>query len=118
MVAIGKDLVLPREIGPAAVDQIHARQAVLRGDFLRAQVLLDRQRIVGAALHRRVVGDDDAQSPGDLADTRDHARAGDILVIDLISGELTDFEEGGAGVEQALDALAGQQLAARHVPLA
>ena len=43
-------------------------------DLLRAQVLLDRHRVVGAALHRRVVGDDHAFLPVDAADAGDHAR--------------------------------------------
>ena len=42
----------------AGVDEVDARQAVLLGDLLRAQVLLDGQRVVRAALDGRVVGDD------------------------------------------------------------
>ena len=58
MVAVGEDLGLVRQVRAAAVDQIDARQPVLLGDLLRAQMLLDRQRIVGAAFDRRVVADD------------------------------------------------------------
>jgi hypothetical protein len=58
MVAVGKHLVLVGQVGAAAVHQVDAGQAVLRGDLLRAQVLLDRHRVVGAALHRGVVADD------------------------------------------------------------
>jgi hypothetical protein len=49
----------------ARVDQVGARQAVLERDLLRAQVLLDRQRKVGAALDGRVVRDDQRLAAGD-----------------------------------------------------
>ena len=60
VVAVGEDLVLQRQEGAAGVDEVDAREAVLLGDLLGAQVLLDRERVVGAALHGGVVGDDDA----------------------------------------------------------
>src|SRR3712207_7804657 len=41
-----------------SVHQVDARQPVLLGNLLCAEVLLDRYRIVGAALDGRVVGDD------------------------------------------------------------
>ena len=74
MIAVGEDLGLVRQVRAAAVDQIDARQAVLLGDLLRAEVLLDRQRIVGAALHRRVVADDHHLPARHAADAGDHAR--------------------------------------------
>ena len=58
VLAVGEDLVLQRQEGAARVDEVDARQAVLEGDLLGAQVLLHRDRKVGAALHRGVVGDD------------------------------------------------------------
>ena len=63
MVAVGEHLGLVRQVRAAAVDQVDARQAVGLGDFLRAEVLLDRQRIISAALHRRVVADDHHLAP-------------------------------------------------------
>ena len=74
MVAVGKDLGLEGQEGAPGVDEVDARKAVLLGDLLRAQVLLDRQREVGAALHRRVVGDDHALAALDHPDARDDAR--------------------------------------------
>ena len=73
VLAVGEDLVLARQEGAAGVDQVDARQAVLLRDLLRAQVLLHRHRVVGAALHRRVVGDDHAFAARDAADAGDHA---------------------------------------------
>ena len=60
VVAVGEDLGLQRQVGAAGIDQVDAREAVLERDLLRAQVLLDRQREVRAALDGRVVGDDHA----------------------------------------------------------
>ena len=60
VVAVGEDLGLKREERSAGVDEVDARQAVLLGDLLSAQVLLDRQREVRAALDGRVVGDEHA----------------------------------------------------------
>ena len=122
MFLVREDLVLHRQEGAAGIDQVDAGQAVLQRDLLRAQVLLDGQRVVGAALHRRVVGDDHALDAIDPADAGDH-RGGRHLegigaAVHAVGGELADFEEGRAGVEQAVDALARQQLAARQVLLA
>ena len=44
---------------------------VILRDFLRAQMLFHRHREIGAALHRRVVGDDDAFAARDPADPGD-----------------------------------------------
>ena len=118
MVAVGEDLGLVRQVRAAAVDQIDARQPVLLGDLLRAQMLLDRQRIVGAALHRRVVADDHHLPARHAADAGDHARAGHFALVHVAGGELADLEERRARIEQPLDAVAGQQLAARDVALA
>src|ERR1051325_2454027 len=50
MVAGGEPPGVVRQVPPATVDEIDAGQPVLTGDLLRAEVLLDRQRIVSAAL--------------------------------------------------------------------
>ena len=118
VVAVGKHLGLVRQVGPAAVDQVEARQPVLARDLLRAQVLLDRQRVVGAALHRRVVGDDHALPARDAPDPGDHPRAGHLVVVEPVGDQLADLEERRARIEQPLDPLPRQQLAARGMPLA
>jgi hypothetical protein len=78
-------------------------------------MLLDGEGVVAAALHGRIVGDDHGEPAGDLADAGDEAGGGDILSIDVVGGELADFEEGGARIEEALDALAREKLAAGDV---
>ena len=49
-------------------------ERVLRSDFLCAKVLLDGERVVRAALDRRVVGHNDALASVHAADARHHAR--------------------------------------------
>ena len=116
MIAVGKDLVLHGQEGAAGIDQIDAGQVVLLGDFLRAQMLFHGQRIIGSALHRGVIGDDHALDARDAADACDDAGARRVVAIKAMGGELADFEKSRAGIEQGVDALARQKLAARLVP--
>jgi GrpB-like predicted nucleotidyltransferase (UPF0157 family) len=115
---VGEHLVLQRQEGAAGVDQVDARQPVLARDLLRAQVLLDRHREVGAALDRGVVGHHHhflAQHPADAAD---HPGRGRGAVVHVLGGERRDLQERRARVEQGGDAVARQQLAALDVLLA
>ncbi len=72
---VGEDLVLHRQVGTAGVDEVDAGEPVLERHLLGAQVLLHGERVVGAALHRGVVGDDHALAPRDAPDPGDDARA-------------------------------------------
>ena len=118
MVAVGKDLGLVRQIGPARVDQINAGQTVLRRDLLGAQMLLHRHRIIRAALDRRVVGDDHDLAAVDEADPGDQPRAVDVALVHAESRERADFQKRRAGIDQAGDAFARQQLAAGDMTFA
>ena len=114
----GKTSVLVGQIGAAGIDQVDARQPVLARDLLGAQVLLDRDRVVGAALDRGVVGDDHALAAHHPADAGDDAGARHLVVVHAVRGELRQLQERRARVEQAPHPLARQQLAARQVALA
>ena len=81
MLAVGKDLVLVRQVGAAGIDQVDAGQPVLARDLLRAQMLLHRHRVIGAALDGRVVADDDAFAARDAADAGDDAGGRHVAVI-------------------------------------
>ena len=116
MIAVGKHLVLVGQVGAAGIDQVDAGQIVLQRDLLRAQMLLHRQRIVGAALHRGVVDHHHHLGAFDATDAGDHPGRGDVAAIEAPGGELADLEEGRAGIEQLRQPLPGQQLAARRVP--
>jgi hypothetical protein len=63
-------------------------QAVGARDLLRAQVLFDSDREVGAALHGGIVGDDDALPPRHPTDAGNDTAAGDIPAIHAVSGKL------------------------------
>ncbi len=112
VVAVGEDLGLKWEERAARVDEVDARQAVLAGDLLRAQVLLHGERVVRAALDRRVVRDDHALAALDDADAGDDARRRRVAVVELPGGERVQLEERGARVDEAVDPLPRRQLPA------
>ena len=117
VIAVREDLRLEREERAARIDEVDARQPVLERDLLGPQVLADRHRVVGAALDRRVVGDDDAGRALDPADARDDPGAGCVVVVQAGRGEGRQLEEGRARVEQPLDPLADGELAALAMAL-
>ena len=96
VVAVGEDLGLEREEGAAGVDEIDAREAVLAGDLLRAEVLLHGQRVVRAALHGGVVRDDRALASLDDADPGDDPGGGGVAVVEVLCGERVQLEEGAS----------------------
>ena len=117
VVAVGEHLVLQREERAAGVDEVDARQAVLRSDLLGAQVLLHGQREVGATLDGRVVRDDHAVAALDHADPRDDPGARRLVVVELPRCERVQLEERRVGIEEPVDALARGELAARAMSL-
>ena len=118
MIAIGKHLGLVRQVGAAAIHQIDAGQAVLLGDLLRAQVLLHRHREIGAALHRRVVGDDHHLAAAHPADAGDDPGARRLAVVEPPGRQLAELQERRAGIEQALHPIARQQFPTRDMAIA
>ena len=114
---VGEHLRLEREERATRVDEVDARQPVLLGHLLRAKVLLHGERVVRAALDRRVVGDDDAVPPLDHADPGDDSGGRGVTVVELPGGERVQLEERRAGVDEAVDPLACGELAPRPVPL-
>ena len=120
VIAVGENFVLVRQVGAAAVHQVDARQAVLLRDLLRPQVLLDGERVVGAALHGGVVADHHALHACDPADAGNHAGgwgrvAAVLLLVNIQRRQGADFQERGVRVQEHGHAVARQQLAARHV---
>ena len=115
VIAVGEDLVLIGQIGAARIDQIDAGQLVLGGDLLGAEMLLHRHRIVGAALHGGVVGDDQALAPRDAADAGDDAGGRDLVAVHAVGRQLAELQEGRAAVGQEADAVARQEFSAGDV---
>src|SRR5579883_1421718 len=96
---------------------MHDRQLVLDCDVERADDLLDRQRIPGAAFHGRIVGMDDDFAAGDNADTGDAAGAGRFTAIGAIRRQRREFEERRAWIEELLQPLARRHLALLREPI-
>jgi hypothetical protein len=94
---VGEHIGMRRQIGAAGVDEVDARQSVLPRDLLGTNVLFHGHRKVRAALHRRVVADDHAFAARDAPDAGDQPRAGDVVVVHAIGGELRQLEERTAG---------------------
>ena len=117
VVAVWEDLVLEWEERTARVDEVDAREVVLLGDLLRAQVLLDRQRKVRATLDGGVVCNDHAFLPLDDADPRDHSGRRCLALVQLPGGEGSQLEERASRIEEAVYPLTGRELAARPVAL-
>ena len=118
MLAVGKHVGPLRQVGAAGIDQIDARQPVLARDLLRAQVLLHRQRIVGAAFDRGIVADDHAFAPGNAADAGDDAGGANSVLVHAVGGERRQFEKRRTRIDQRHHALARQKFSARKVTLA
>src|SRR5262249_22035233 len=117
VVAIGEDLGLEREEGATRVDEVQARQPVLQRHLLRAQVLLDGQREVGATLHRCVVRDDDALAALDDADARSSGRRWRLTLIETPRRQSVQLQERRARIQEAVDPLSRRQLAPRPMTL-
>ena len=100
MLAVGKDLVLARQIGTAGIDEIETGQPVLQRDLLGPQMLLHRQRIIGTALDRGVIGHDDAFAALDPADAGDDPGGRHHFIVDTMGSELGELEERRAGIQQ------------------
>ena len=111
VIAVGKDLGLQRQKRAAGVHEVDARQAVLQRDLLRADVLPHRDRVVGAALDGRVVGDDHDIASRDAADARDDAGRGRFVLVHAPGGQRRELEKRSARIEQLFDALAHRELA-------
>ena len=117
MVAVREHLVLKRKERAPGVDEVDAREAILLGHLLRAEVLLHREGEVRAALHGGVVRDDDAGAALDDPDAGDDARGRRLVVVDPEGGERVQLEERRAGVDEPVDPLSRRELAARAMAL-
>ena len=113
---VGKDLVLLRQEGAAGIDHVDAGQIVLARDILRAQMFLHRHRIIGATLDGRIVGDNHAFAPRYPPDAGDDAGGMHVAAIEAVSRQRRQFHKRRAGIDQEIDALARQHLAARGMP--
>ena len=109
-----EDVLLGGQVRPAGLDEVDQRQPVLPRDLHRPQRLLQRPRVAGAAADRGVVGDQHALDVLDDADAGDDTGADGEVAAPGRQGR--QLEERAVRVDQQLDPLAGQQLAALPMP--
>lgn len=117
MAGIGKDTVLFRQIGAAAIHQIQAGQPIFRRDFLGADVFLHRLVIERAALYRGVVGDHHTRQPVDHTDAGDDTGTGNLAAVLAIGRQRRQLQKRGARIHQQVDPVADQKFAALAVPV-
>jgi hypothetical protein len=115
MFTVGEDFRLVRQVRAARVDQIDARQVIIEGDFLGAQVLLNGDREIRAAFHGGVVADDDAFAARYPSDAGDDASARSFAVIHAVGGQRRQLQKGRGRIDQPLDPFARQELAAARM---
>ena len=115
MPAIGKHFVLQRQIRAAGIHQINAGQPILRGDFLRAQMLFHAERVIRAAFYRGVIGDDHAFAPANAADAGDQPGRRNFVGIDFVRGELRQFQKRRGRIQQPAHPLARREFSAGDV---
>jgi hypothetical protein len=115
MLAIGKDVGPLRQVGTAGIDEIDARQPVLARNFLCTQMLLYRQRIVGAPFDRGVIADNYAFAPEYPADAGNDAGGANGVLVHAVGGKRRQFKKRRTVIDQRHHALARQELSPRKV---
>ena len=118
VITVWKHFVLQGQVGTAGIHEVNARQRILGGDVLGAQVLLDRNGVVRSAFHRCIVHDQHAGPSGDRTDARDESGGRRLSVVQIAGRQRREFQKRRPGVQQAIDPLPRQQLTAGNVPLA
>ena len=112
VVFVRKDLVLIGQISAAGIDQVDAGEVVLAGNVLCAQVFFDADRVIGAALHRGVVGNNDTLHTLDAPDAGDDSCTGySVFVIHGVRCKLGKLKKGRARINQHIHTFSGKQFA-------
>jgi len=93
VVAVGKDLILLRQVGAATVHQINAGEVVFLGNLLGAQVFFHRHREIGAALHGGIVADHHDLLTVDTPDACDHACRRSCAIIHAMGRRRADLKK-------------------------
>ena len=117
---IREHLGLEREIRSGRLSGPDRRTPAGSGarDLLSSQMLLHRERKIGAAFDRSVIGDDQHFAARDTSYAGDEPGAWGLAIVEVPGGELALApQKRRANVEKSLHALPWQELAPRGVPL-
>ena len=109
MVGIGKDFILHGQKSAARIHQIDARQVVLFGNFLGAQVFLYCHRVIRSPFDGGVVCHDQYLAPGYPPDASDDPCPCDVVFIQVESCQRRKFEKWRSRIQQKVDALPDEQ---------
>src|ERR1019366_4217397 len=99
MLAVGKYLILARQVRAARIDQVYTRQADFAGNLLCPQVLLDRDGMISAAFDGRVIADHETFAPPDASRVGNQAVYGCLVVVQTEPGQLRELQKWTAGVQ-------------------
>ena len=113
--ALDEQVGLAWQVGTGRLVEHDHRQPVLAGDLVEPRPLLPRRRVARAAAVGHVRSADRALDAFDDADAGAAADADGVLGAP--PGERAELEERGVGIDERLDALTHQHLAATAVPV-
>ena len=111
VLAVREYLRLHRQKRAAGVHEIETREPVFQRHLLRPQMLLDGDRVVGAAFHRRVVGDHHHFTTRDAPDAGDEPGAWRGVVVHAAGRQRRELEERRIRVQQMRETVTHRQLA-------
>src|SRR4029453_10502231 len=108
IIFVWKNFILHRQEHASRIDEINNRQRAFKSDALGANQFFGRLRKERAGFYRRVVGDNHAGNTGNISDSSNRARGGNLspLLVHFVSSPKTDLEKRRIFVEQVTDAFA------------
>ena len=118
MVAIREHFVLIGQVRAAGVHQIDAGQIAFLGNFLGAQVLFHGHRVIGPALHRRIVADHHHLTAMHLPHTGNHPRRWRRTVVKPMGRQSAHFQKWRTRIQQIRHPTARQHFAPAFVACA
>lgn len=112
---VWKDVCLVREIRAARIDEVEAGEFVLLSNCLCAEMLLDRDWVIGTSFDSAIISHNHTGDPFDCSDPCDDTPCGDVVGVDFVACEGREFQERGAWVDEGGDSIAGKHLSSGEV---
>src|SRR5205823_10337462 len=111
IIFVRKNFILHRQEHAGRIDEINDRQRAFKSDALSANQFFGRLWKERAGFYRRVVGDNHARNTGNISDSGNRARGGNLspLFVHFVSSPKTDFKKRRIFVQQVTDTFAHWQ---------